>query len=147
MTVSPNRPSAGDKVTIQPKLDNGYEIDKITVTDRNDKPVTVTKNQDGIYSFTQPNGTVKVEVSYKPTETTPVETTWNNPFTDVSEGAWCYDAVRYVSANGLMNGYGNGCFGPENNLSRAQFAQILYNKEDRPGVNYLLQFEDVSNDA
>lgn len=58
-----------------------------------------------------------------------------------------YDAVRFVSENGLMNGYSNGMFGPNDYLSRAQLAQILFNKEDRPGVNYLLQFGDVSNDA
>lgn len=46
-----------------------------------------------------------------------------------------------------MSGYSNGMFGPNDYLSRAQLAQILFNKEDRPGVNYLLQFGDVSNDA
>ena len=49
--------------------------------------------------------------------------------------------------NGLMGGYGNGTFGPNNNLSRAQFAQILFNKEGRPVVNYLLQYGDVATGA
>ena len=140
VTVSPSRPSAGDKVTVRPKPDSGYEVENVTVTDRNGRPVTVTKNPDGSYSFTQPTGAVKVEVSYKPTETV-----WNNPFTDVSEGAWYYDAVRYVSENGLMGGYGDGRFGPNDYLSRAQLAQILHNREGKPGANYLLQFNDVAN--
>ncbi len=72
---------------------------------------------------------------------------WVNPFSDVAEGAWYYDAVRYASENGLMGGYGNGRFGPNDNLSRAQFAQILFNKEGRPVVNYLLQYGDVATGA
>ena len=147
VTISPSRPSAGDKVTVRPKPDNGYEVDKITVTDRNGKPVTVTKNPDGTYTFTQPNGTVKVEVSYKTTETKPADISWSNSYQDISENSWYYDAVRFVSENGLMNGYSNGMFGPNDYLSRAQLAQILFNKEGRPGVNYLLQFGDVSNDT
>ena len=72
---------------------------------------------------------------------------WVNPFSDVAEGAWYYDAVRYASENGLMGGYGNGKFGPNDNLSRAQFAQILFNKEGRPVVNYLLRYNDVADGA
>ena len=68
-------------------------------------------------------------------------------FSDVAGDAWHYDAVRFVSENGLMGGYGNGLFGPDDNLSRAQFAQILHNREGRPVVNYLMQFGDVSGGA
>ena len=41
----------------------------------------------------------------------------------------------------------SGTFGPNDNLSRAQFAQILFNKECRPVVNYLLQYSDVADGA
>ena len=27
-----------------------------------------------------------------------------NPFTDVKEGDWCYDAVQYARVNGFFNG-------------------------------------------
>ncbi len=72
---------------------------------------------------------------------------WGNPFSDVSEDAWYYDAVRYASENGLMGGYGNGTFGPNDHLSRAQFAQILFNREGKPVVDYLLQYGDVADGA
>ena len=142
VTVSPSRPSAGDKVTVRPKPDSGYEVENVTVTDRNGRPVNVIENSDGTYSFTQPTGTVKVEVSYKP-----VETPWHNPFTDIDEGAWYYEAVRYVQERGLMNGCSDGRFGPNDNLSRAQLAQILHNSAGRPGVNYLMDFSDVAGEA
>lgn len=66
---------------------------------------------------------------------------------DVSEGDWYYEAVRFVQEWGLMNGYSDGRFGANDPLSRAQLAQILFNKEGRPGVNYLLTFSDVAGEA
>ena len=46
-----------------------------------------------------------------------------------------------------MNGYGDSRFGPNDDLSRAQFAQILFNKEGRPVVNYQMDFSDVTGEA
>ena len=37
--------------------------------------------------------------------------------------------------------------GPNDTLSRAQLAQILFNKEGRPGVDYLPDFSDVDAEA
>lgn len=141
-TVTPSNPKPGDTVTVKPRPDDGYEVDTITVTDQNGKPVEVTVKPDGTYTFKQPSGKVKIEVTYKP-----VETLWNNPFADVSEGDWYYEAVQFVQERGLMNGYSDGRFGPNDTLSRAQLAQILFNKEGRPGVNYLLTFSDVASEA
>ena len=76
-----------------------------------------------------------------------METPWNNPFADVSEGSWYYEAVRFVQENGLMNGYSDGRFGADDTLSRAQLAQILFNREGRPGSDYLLDFSDVAGGA
>ena len=140
--VFPSRPERGDTVIVTPKPDEGYEVDKITVTDQNGKPVEVTVRPDGTYTFKQPSGKVTIEVSYKA-----VEKPWNNPFADVSEGDWYYETVRFVQEQGLMNGYNDGRFGANDTLSRAQLAQILFNKEGRPGVNYLLDFSDVADEA
>ena len=142
VTVSPSRPSTGDEVTVKPKPDTGFLVDKVTVTDKDGKPVPVTQNPDGTYSFTQPSGKVKIEVSYKP-----AEAPWENPYTDVSETAWYFDSVRYVSVHGLMEGYGDGRFGPDDDLSRAQLAQILYNHAGQPDPSGESSFTDVTGDA
>ena len=142
VSVTPTRPERGDTVTVKPKPDEGYELDSITVTDRNSKSVDVTVKPDGTYTFTQPAGKVNIEVTYKP-----IETPWVNPFADMSEGDWYYEAVRFAQEQGLMNGYSDGRFGAEDTLSRSQLAQILFNKEGRPGVNYLLDFSDVAGEA
>ncbi len=141
-TVTPSNPKQGDTVTVKPKPDEGYKVDKVTVTDKNGKPVNVAAKPDGTYTFTQPDGKVKIEVTYQP-----IDRPWSNPFADVSEGSWYYAAVRFVQEQGLMNGYSDGRFGPNDTLSRAQLAQILFNKEGRPGADYLLDFSDVADEA
>ena len=47
-------------------------------------------------------------------------------FDDVSAGQWYSDAVAWASANGIVDGYGNGSFGPEDIITREQAAAILY---------------------
>ena len=37
-------------------------------------------------------------------------------------GTWYHEAVDYALRNGLMNGYENSLFGPNDNLSRAMLA-------------------------
>ena len=72
---------------------------------------------------------------------------WTNPFTDVPESAWYYDAIRFVNENGLMNGIDAGTFSPDANLTRAMLTQILYNKEGRPAVDSGSAFTDVAAGA
>ena len=96
VTTSPSRPEAGDTVTVNPEPDEGYEVDEIIVTDKDGNPVEVTRNPDGSYSFTQPEGAVTIEVTFRPAS--------GLPFTDVAEGDWFYDYVEYVYENGLMDG-------------------------------------------
>ena len=83
--------------------DNGYEVDKITVADKNGKPVEVTVKSDGTYTFKQPDDKVTIAVTYKP-----VETPWNNPF--VVGETWYTETVHWVASQGTVGGYGNGTF-------------------------------------
>ncbi len=66
-------------------------------------------------------------------------------FGDLPSGAWYQEAVGYVVSKGLMSGYGNGKFGPNENLSRAQLAQILYNNEGQPTPTGTSSFADVAS--
>ena len=47
-------------------------------------------------------------------------------FTDVPSGQWYTDAVAWTAANGIVNGYGNKRFGPNDTITREQVAAILY---------------------
>ena len=53
-----------------------------------------------------------------------LETT--NPFKDVFKGKWYTDAVVWASGKGLVTGYGFGLFGPNDSLTREQFAVVMY---------------------
>ena len=54
------------------------------------------------------------------------EVTAENTFSDVSEGKWYYDAVIWASENGIVNGYGDGTFGPDNTINREQMVCMLH---------------------
>lgn len=47
-------------------------------------------------------------------------------FSDVPAGMYCAGAVAWASAAGIVNGYGNGKFGPRDTITRQQLAAILY---------------------
>ena len=49
-----------------------------------------------------------------------------SPFDDVAEGQWYTDAVIWANNNAIVLGYGNGKFGPTDNITREQMAAILY---------------------
>ena len=68
-------------------------------------------------------------------------------FADVAEGAWYYDAVSYVYANGLMDGVSASEFAPDTTLTRAMLVTILWRMEGEPVVNYLMPFTDVDGGA
>ena len=46
-------------------------------------------------------------------------------FSDVAEGAWYRDAVEWAAETGLITGYGDGRFGPDDPVTREQLAVIL----------------------
>lgn len=150
-TVSPSNPSNGQNVTITPKPDEGYVVDSVTVTDKTGKDVTVTPNTDGAYTFTQPNGSVTITVTFrKDTGLSDCPRDESCPmakFSDADRNAWYHDGVHYCVENGLMQGYGNGIFGPNDTLSRAMLVQILYNLENRPAVSGESVFSDVAHSA
>ncbi len=103
MTADPTAAKAGTTVTPTPAPDAGYQVGTVAVTDRFGEAVAVTEQADGTYTFTMPNGQVTVTVTF---EETPL------PFTDVTEGDWFYDAVRYAYETGLMDGVGTACSPP-----------------------------------
>lgn len=47
-------------------------------------------------------------------------------FTDVASGDWYAGGVAWASANGIVTGYGDGRFGPNDPITREQLAAILH---------------------
>ncbi len=49
-----------------------------------------------------------------------------DPFSDVAGGAWYRDATVWASENGIVGGYGDGRFGPGDEITREQLATMLW---------------------
>lgn len=47
-------------------------------------------------------------------------------FEDVADGAYYEDTVAWAEANDVVEGYGDGSFGPNDIITREQMATILY---------------------
>ena len=60
-------------------------------------------------------------------------------FTDVSGSMWYAEAVNWAASNGLVNGYGNSTFGPEDSITREQMAAILYRYAQFKGYDDTVQ--------
>lgn len=65
-------------------------------------------------------------------------------FQDVAQSDWFYNAVQYVSQQGLMSGVAANRFDPNGLLTRGMIAQILYAMEGRPAVAEGAGFADVA---
>lgn len=76
----------------------------------------------------------------------------NNPaasasgsFSDVASGAWCAEAVQWAAAQGIVTGYADGTFRPNNYITREQLAVMLYRYAGSPSVRSSeLRFSDAS---
>ena len=49
-----------------------------------------------------------------------------NSFSDVGQKYWAYQAIETMKQQGIITGYPNGLFGPNDSTSRAQIAAIIY---------------------
>lgn len=131
-SVSNKYAGAGKTVTVTPKADEGYVVDEVTVTDKNDETVEVTANEDGTYSFVMPEKAaqpVTVTVTFKCDGGEKCPT---HGFTDVDQTEWYHEAVDYVVENKLMGGTGDATFEPDATTSRAMFVTILWRLEGEP---------------
>lgn len=153
-TIKADKSSAskGSTVTITVTPNKGYELGKLTVTDKNGKTVSVIAKGSGRYSFTMPDGKVTVAASFAETDwdlayrdcpkdnTCPI---W--PFTDAKTTDWYHDGVHFCLENKLMVGYGANTFKPNNSTSRAMLTVMLWRLSGSPTVNYAMQFSDVDS--
>ena len=144
MTVSPKSASSGRTVTITVKADEGYELDELTVTDKNGDEVKLTSKGDGKYTFTMPRSKVTIEASF--VEIDHRDTCPAAGFRDVDEDAWYHEAVDYALDNGLMSGVSGREFAPGATLTRAMVAQMLYSLEGKPAAGSA-DFADVAEGA
>lgn len=154
--VAANRGNAGSGSTVILTVtpDSGYVLDALTVTDSRGNDIALADQGGGEYTFTMPGRAVVIKAAFAPLADDTQRACNGGAdcpsrrFADLeTTGAWYHEAVDHVLRNGLMNGCGGALFCPDENLSRAQFTQILFNKEGRPAVHYLVPYRDVEPGA
>ncbi len=66
-------------------------------------------------------------------------------FLDVAPDSWYADAVTWAAAQGIVGGYGNGRFGPRDNITREQLAVMLWRYAKEPAAtDKELHFSDAA---
>ena len=155
---------AGDRPVYQLKITSGSK----TITEIDDGTVEVTlpyelqddENKDGlvIWLVDEDGGIQSIKFSYNSSreyvsfDTTEfgvfvigydAEQIWENPFTDVSEDDWFYDAVKYVVQKEMFAGTSETTFEPNLTMSRAMLVTVLYRMDGTPEVSGSSKFADV----
>ena len=110
----------GKGITVKP--DKGYELDELTVTDKNGDAVKIKDKGDGKFTFTMPGSKVVVEASFKLIETEPEAPV----FADVPADAYYADAVAWAVEEGITSGIGANTSSPNASCTRAQIVTSLY---------------------
>lgn len=143
LSVQPAQTSVGSTVAITVAPDPGYTLNKISITDTNNKLLTISHIREQRYMFTMPASEVNVQATFqKQNEYT--GTFYSLPFTDVKISDWYYKAVRYVFAEALMSGEGHSLFNPNGNLNRAMLVVILHRIEKEPQLYMPSGFTDIT---
>ena len=115
----------GDTVTVTVTPDAGYQLDKLTVTDKDGKELKLTDKGDGKYSFTMPDGKVEIKAVFaKKVET--------SPFDDVSADAYYNQAVQWAQEKGITDGISSNLFGPKQPCTRSQIVTFLWRAAGSP---------------
>lgn len=123
LTISHRIASAGTAVTITATPDAGYTLEKLTVTGKNGKEITLTE-KDGKHAFTMPAFSVTVAATFA--------AVIHNPFADVQESDYFYDAVLWAAANNVTNGTGDALFRPGEVCTRAETVTFLWRAAGAP---------------
>ena len=142
VTASPSRASSGTPVTITVTPDEGYELEKLTVTDAKGNELELTAKGGGKYTFTMPNSKVSIQATFQEIPE-PVA----NPFTDVYESDYYYDAVLWAVEKGVTEGTSAATFSPDMTVSLAQMVTFLWRAYGSPKATGSNPFADVSEGA
>lgn len=132
----------GELVIIGVAPEEGFKVADVIVTDGIGRPIEVSIDEDGNWSFVMPEGGVSVEVSFTCASG---EACLTHGFSDVQVDAWYHDAVDWAIGHKVFSGYGSGgkTFGPLNAITRAEVAQVLWNQAGRPEAGVVPDFSDV----
>lgn len=124
ITTNPKNASQGTIVTVIATPDAGYQLEKLTVTAQNGKPVEVTK-KNGAYTFIMPESDITVTPVF-------VKENGESAFTDIAKGDYFYDAVLWAAKENITSGTTATTFSPNAPCTRGQTATFLWRAAGSP---------------
>ena len=127
--------AAGTEITLTAKAGAGYTFKEWQVVTGG---VTINDSK-----FTMPAGNVEVKAIFEKTATPPPAPTVN-PFVDVPEGSFYYDAVLWAVEKGVTTGTSATTFEPDGSCTRAQAVTFLWRVAGCPAPkSAAMPFTDV----
>lgn len=136
-SISPNGTisvSRGANKTFSIKANAGYEIADVRVDGTSVGAVRT-------YEFKNVTKAHEIYATFQKTENEPEQEVADPEKTGVA------GLLETVKHNAYLHGYGNGEFGPNNNMTRAEAAQMFYNLLREKNVTVTVRFTDVPDDA
>lgn len=126
--------SRGADKTFAIKANAGYEIADVRVDG-------VSVGAVRTYEFKNVTKAHEIYATFKKTENEPEQEVADPEKTGVA------GLLETVKHDAYLHGYGNGEFGPNNNMTRAEAAQMFYNLLREKNVTVTVRFTDVPDDA
>lgn len=141
LTADKSSAAKGATVTLTVASDQGFELSRLTVTDKDGKEIVLTDKGNGKYTFTMPASKVTVSAEFAEIQTA-------STFADVPADAYYAKAVEWAAKNGITNGKANGLFGSNDPCTRGQIVTFLWRAAGSPAPKTTVNpFTDVAADA
>jgi len=151
--AGPEEVDYGGSFTFQVKVKSGYRLDKVTVNGR-----TVALDDSDRYTVEDIDEDIYVMATFTSTSTSggggghdPKPDPDSKPDPDpkpiTPDDTGVSSVLNTREHNAFMTGYDTGEFGPNNNVTRAEVAQMFYNLLLEKDVPITVQFTDVPEDA
>ena len=118
-------------------------IASVKVIDKNGKKLDLTLKDSGVYSFVMPSSNVTIDVDFLTMSNVALPYNAQNEiindkktvyskqiFNDVYQSDWYYDPIMWAAENGIVLGYDDGSFRPNENITRAEMVIMLKNFYD-----------------
>lgn len=122
----------GKNQTLRIKAYTGYEIENVIV---DGKSVGAVEE----YTFENVTKHHSISATFKKIND------WENPYEDVTENDWFYDAVKYVKSEDIFEGMTETKFAPNDAMTRGMLVTVLYRVVGAEEVG-TSTFEDVDKD-
>ena len=126
IVASRTRAEANATVILTVEAEKGYKLNELKVTNDSGRTIIVLEKNNQ-YRFQMPASAVTVSATF-----VKIGTDILNPFADVKQSDYFYDAVLWAVNNGVAAGTGATTFSPNETCTRAQIVTFLWNAAGAP---------------